>query len=152
MTSEVTDVSRAERIARFLTDEGFRPAIDDGDVSFKYQGRRLFVAIDEKDEDYYRVMKLDFWPIESGAERRAARWAASEAGRKTKGVKIFLHEDDVSASVDLLVPDVDSLLKVLLRAVELCAVGAERFGELVGQFPDEEEADETTGSGAKEGA
>ena len=144
MTDISTEASRAQKIAQFLTDEGFHPVIEDGDVSFKYEGRRFFIVIDEKDAEYYRVMRFNFWPIESEEERLVVNAAAGAVSRGTKCVKVFPVDDDVSASVDILAHDVDALLKELLRAIELCSARVERFPEAVARATEEAKDDDDT--------
>ena len=122
---------RAEAIKEFLTKEGFRPEVEEGDVKLKYEGDLFWVIQEEKDLEYVRVMYANFWPIESELERLAVHEAACEVTAGTKAVSICVAEDDVSSSVDLLVASTEALLKVLPRALEVCAIGAHRFRDAV---------------------
>ena len=141
MSEGAVEAGRAERIAEHRVKEGFRPKIEAGDVELKYEGNTLWVMLSEKDAAYYRVMCFGIWPTESEAERMAAYRAASEVGKGTKGVKIFLDDDNVTASVDMLVPDVESLLKVLVRGIELCGAGVARFGNAVQRIMEDADRD-----------
>jgi len=139
VSEAAVEAGRAERIAEHLVKEGFRPKIEDGDVGLKYEGSTLWVMLSEKDAVYYRVMCFGLWPLETEAEQRAAYQAASEVGKETKGVKLFLDKDNVTASVDLLAPDLESLLKVLVRGIELCGAGVARFGNALQRILEEAE-------------
>jgi len=143
VSEAAVEAGRAERIAEHLVKEGFRPKIEDGDVGFKYEGNSLWVMLSEKDATYYRVMCFGIWPIETDAGRLAAYRAASEVGKGTKGVKIFLDDDNVTTSVDMLAPDVESLLKVLVRGIELCGAGVARFVNAVQRILEDAERDGT---------
>lgn len=42
-------------ITEVLTDEGFRPKVDEGMIEFKASGLRYYILIDNRDEDFLRI-------------------------------------------------------------------------------------------------
>jgi hypothetical protein len=74
----------------YLSAEGYRPEVDDdGDVSFKSEGRSYFIGVDDKDSSFFRVCLPNIWTIESTEERAKVLAAADFATGDTKVSKIF---------------------------------------------------------------
>ncbi|HWG85640.1 MAG TPA: YbjN domain-containing protein [Deinococcales bacterium] len=102
----------------FLAEEGFRPKLDDdGDITFKYQGRRYLLWANEDDEAFFRLAAVYIWPIESDEERARALEAANDVNRGTKVGKVYLTQDDVWCAVELLFDPPEQFRGVFERAL-----------------------------------
>ncbi|WP_199188341.1 hypothetical protein [Deinococcus arcticus] len=109
----------AAAVLNFLTDEGFRPKLDDdGDVHFKYEGGTYFVLTAGNDPTHLALLYPFFWPLEDAAERARALEAAMHAQRQVRVGRILVLEHDVSANVSAYLPDEQSFRAVLLRSLE----------------------------------
>lgn len=103
----------------FLSDEGFRPGVDeDGDVYFKFEGS-TYVVITSSDEATVLTLVLpSFWPLDDAAERARALEAAMDAHRHVRIGRVTVLEANVTASVNAYLPDADSFRSVLLTSLE----------------------------------
>jgi len=118
------------KIQGVLTEEGFRPDIDeDGDLIFKYEGNVFFIELDEDDDSFVKLVLPNFWEIESEAEREAACKAALDATAQIKVAKVFPIENQMFSSAELFLPSEESLVPVLSRLLEVVNGAAGLFAE-----------------------
>jgi hypothetical protein len=113
----------------FLTEQGFRPEIDEGgDVHFRYEGRHFYIMEAEEDT-FFHLLLPSFYPLTGETDVRNAALAASAASRVMKVAKVFLNStlDDVSASVELLVAEPTDVHDHLLVCVEILAAARAEF-------------------------
>ncbi len=90
----------------YLQDEGYSPKVDeDGDVSFKREGRTFYIIVDEKDLEFFRIVYPNFWPIESDDERDMVALAASYANRRTKVAKAYIDGDDTWIAAEIYIAE-----------------------------------------------
>ena len=90
----------------YLKGEGFRPEIDeDGDVVFKREGKLYFIAIDETDPHFFRLVFPNFWEIESFVEHQKVLLAIDYSNRLSKVSKLHTTTDNVWAGVETFVED-----------------------------------------------
>lgn len=109
---------RAIMYRDYLAEEGYSPKIDDdGDVTFKAEGRRYFIIVDEKDDDFFRLLFPNFWSIENEEERRQVYIAACEATAETKVAKVFPVRDDTWASVEIFCSPPEMFKNVFERSL-----------------------------------
>jgi len=131
--SRVTLMTRSERAQAYmniLTEEGYRPSLDeDGDVVFKKEGRSYLILIDENDPRFFRLVFPNFWPIESELERARVVQAASATTGKIKVAKVFVVRDDVWATVELFVETPDSAKAVFERSMSVLTEAVDTFAE-----------------------
>ncbi|MGI8748004.1 MAG: hypothetical protein ACR2J4_06615 [Deinococcus sp.] len=106
-------------VCDFLTEEGFRPKLDeDGDVYFRFEGSTYIVITAHGDATALALMLPSFWPIEDPAERLRALEAAMHAQRSVRIGRVVVFDETVSASVNAYLPDAASFRAVLLRSLE----------------------------------
>lgn len=109
----------ARQYHAMLTEEGFRPGIDDdGDVVFKFQGLTFFIDIHERDTQMCSIVLPRFWSIDDDDELRRALQAANDVNGHFRAAKVFVRAEDTSACVDLLVQSMDQAKAVLIRALQ----------------------------------
>ena len=114
----------------FLRDEGFRPEVERDDVmQFRLEGGTYVVTFDREDLPYVRLIYPNFWRIGEELEREHAVSAADAANRRIKVAKVFTSNDNVSASIELFLPDAGQFPKIFERALSaLRAIVAEFIG------------------------
>ena len=114
-------VAQNARILRFLD---YAPEVTAaGEIRFKIEGVTCFVLLDDE-VAYWSLLYHRFWPIRDG-QRAKVEEAALHATEATKVAKVYLAGDDnVTASVELLLPapeapPVRRAVATLLYAVSL---------------------------------
>jgi hypothetical protein len=124
--SEIRDLH-----VEFLTEQGFRPKVDDeGDIHFRYEGRHHFI-MESQEDTYFHLLFPNFFPLTSGTEVEAAALAASSATRVTKVAKVYLNPatDNVCASVELLVAKPTDVHDQFLRCLGILGTATGKFLE-----------------------
>jgi hypothetical protein len=115
----------------FLAEQGFRPKVDDeGDIHFRYEGRHHFI-MESQDAQYFHLLFPNFFPLANETEVEEAALAASAASRATKVAKVYLNpaQDNVSASVELLVAEPADVHPHLLRCLGIIGTATGKFLE-----------------------
>jgi hypothetical protein len=99
-------------------------------IHFRYEGRNHFI-METQDEHYFHLLFPNFFPLSNEAEVEEAALAASAASRATKVAKVYLNpgQDDVSASVELLVSDPADVHAHLLRCLGILGTATGKFLE-----------------------
>ena len=117
--TELTPTSYAAAVLDFLTEEGFRPHLDEsGDVYFKFEGLTFFVITATSEATVLTLLLPSFWPLEDAAERARAMEAAMFAHKNVRIGRVTVLDDTVVATVNAYLPEDDSFRHVLLRSLE----------------------------------
>jgi len=128
----MTKEERAQQILAFLVEEGFGPRIDkDGDVTFKVEGRSYVIVIEEDDQEFFRLIFPNFWPIESEEERVRVSVAAAEANARTKVAKVYPVREDTWASVEMFLSPPEAFMPVFQRSIRALQGAVRAFVEAV---------------------
>jgi hypothetical protein len=123
----VTQQERAQAYMGFLAEQGFRPTVDgDGDVAFKVEGYLYYISVEE-DEEFFRLIFPNFWPIESEDERTRAEAAALRVTNRLKVVKVLPTQRGVLATIEMFVPSPESVFPVFHRAIQAIQGGVSAF-------------------------
>ncbi len=121
---------RAKMYHDFLEEEGYSPTIDsDGDVIFKSEGRTYAILIDERDEDFFRIVFPNFWPIENSQERQKVEQAALQATAETKVAKVFPVRENVWASIEMFCSPPEVFKAVFARSMSALRAAVGTFAE-----------------------
>lgn len=122
--------ARAEMYRQFLTEEGFAPRIDeDGDVFFKYEGGNYLVLVDDRDEEFFRLIFPGFWSIESDEERVMVTLAAQHATAQTKVAKVFTVRDNTWATIEMFCSPPENFKSVFRRCLNALRASVVNFQE-----------------------
>ncbi len=113
----------------FLDTEGYRPEMEEGFIKFKSDGGTYLVVVDENDEQYFRLIFPNFWPIESEAERAKVLAAADHATAETKVAKVFTVRDNVWATIEIFCSQPDNFKGIFNRAMRALKAGVRAFLE-----------------------
>lgn len=112
----------------FLEGEGLEGTIDrDGDVQFSYSDRTYFIEVNEDDNEFFRVVLPNIWPIESVQEGLQVVQACDEVNRTMKCTKAYVTNDDVWIAVELFVGSPDDFKSVFTRCLSAIEQGLETF-------------------------
>jgi len=124
----VSETELQRLYTEYLTEEGYRPEVDeDGDVRFKREGRLYFINVAEDDPEFFTVVLANIWPIESETERSLVRAAADASNAKSKVSKVFTINDDVWVSIELFVEHPEDFKGVFERAMSGIDNGVAEF-------------------------
>ncbi len=105
---------------KYLTDEGYRPKLDDdGDVLFKHEGGSYYLIAQADDPTFLQIFYPNFWKLEKPEDLEKAYRSASEVSRATKVTKVYVNgnKENVSASVELYIQKQEDLQHFLARAL-----------------------------------
>jgi hypothetical protein len=114
----------------YLKEEGFIPKVDyDNDIVFKYEGKTFLINIDERDEQYFRLILPNFWSIDDTTEMSKALKVANDVNTSTKVATIIIVRDHVWAVAEMFIdgtPEIDDFFK---RTLDLVKLAADRFSK-----------------------
>ncbi len=125
----MTERELAEMYFDFLTIEGFNPEMEEGFIRFKTEEGVFLVVVDAEDEQYFRLIFPNFWPIESEAERLQVLAACDTATGETKVAKIFTVRDNVWGTIELFLERPDHFRAVFQRCLRALNVAVATFAE-----------------------
>ena len=123
-------MSKAELFKKYLAEEGYSPKADsDGDITFKYEGLTFCLFAAENDKEFFRLALPNFWSIDNEEERRKVLAAANTATASIKVGKVFMVNNNVWASVELLIDPIEGFGKVFRRSLSIISACVQRFRE-----------------------
>lgn len=121
-----------EKIMVLMKQEGFFPKLnEDNCIQFKYEGGNYFIESFEDDVGFIRIVYAYFWPIESEEERIRALTSANEVTKGIKVVKVYVINNDVWASTELLFNNEEEFCSFIMRCLDAISVAVRRFKELM---------------------
>lgn len=121
-----------ELYMKFLEKEGIEGWIDsDGDVQFEYNDRSYFIEVNEDDNEFFRVVLFNIWPIESQTEAIQVALACDAVNREMKVAKAYTTNDNVWIACELFVGNPSNFKPVFLRCLSSIESGVDTFvGEM----------------------
>jgi hypothetical protein len=121
---------KVEMYARYLTDEGFAPQIQEGGiVMFKKEGGIYLIMVDDNDGQFFRIMFPGLLHIESEDVRRKAITACNSANTATKVAKFFVMDDNVHGSIELFLGEPEDFKPVFNRSIAALVFGVSSFAQ-----------------------
>lgn len=136
----MSKLGQAQMYCEFLRAEGYLPEIDeDGDVIFRDGQRVYLILIDEKDEEFFRLVFPNFWSIETEEERARVEKAALHATAMTKVAKVFPVRNNVWATIEMFVSPIEGFKPVFDRSMRALNVAVHSFVEKMREEPEEED-------------
>jgi len=117
---------------KYLAEEGYVPKVDsDGDIIFKHEGLTYCIFASENDKEFFRIALPNFWSIDSEEERRKVLVAANTATGGVKVGKVFTVENNVWATVEMLIDPIENFSKVFRRSLSIISSCVQRFREVM---------------------
>lgn len=128
LMAQMTKSELQQMYQDYLQSEGFRPEIDqDGDITFKYEGKEYYIIVDEDDLEYFTIMSFEVWKIDSPEELLKAQAACVFATRRTKVAKSFITDDKVRFKIELFVAKPEDFKGVFIRSLGALDTVRENF-------------------------
>ncbi|MGI9213974.1 MAG: hypothetical protein ACR2HF_16015 [Methylococcaceae bacterium] len=121
-----------QAINEFLIEQGYRPNLeDDGDISFKSEGKYYVVGSTEGDETYVRLIAPNIWSLDSETERELAIQHANKLTSQFKVAKVFSVNDDknIYATIELFLPDPQAFIRVFDRSMNVLNAAVREFSD-----------------------
>lgn len=120
----------AEKYLSYLKEEGFVPSMDeDGDITFKVEGKLYFFLIDDEDDRYYKLVFPNFWSVDDESEREKITHACLHAARSVKVVKMYTVRDNTWAVIEMFLASTDDIGAVFPRSLRALQAGVQSFVE-----------------------
>ena len=132
--------TKTEKYLEILSEEGFRPVLDDsGGINFKYEGVNYVVDVQEDDPEYFRILYIYIWVAQSNEERLKAERVAGKIMNSYKVVRILQWDNGFVATIEMFLPSVDVIRPVLNRILSLLKFIGKEFSDLMNK-PEEVDA------------
>lgn len=113
-----------------LEDQGMEGWIDsDGDVQFDYEDLTFFIEVNEDDNEFFRVVLPNIWPIESTTEATTAVYAVNTVNSTKKTAKAYIHDDNVWIAVELFIDNPKNVKPVFMRSLGVIMESVDLFVE-----------------------
>jgi len=126
-TVELTS-QKATLLFNFLTEQGYRPiATQTQDITFKREGKNYIILLMEDDPMYFRLIFPNFYTVSTPDDRARALEAASHCNNRVKVAKTQLTENNVWASTELFLPNLNDLNVVFERCIVALDLAATNF-------------------------
>lgn len=111
----------------FLNEKGFDGvAVDkDGDVEFRDDKFTFFIAVTEKDPQFFQVVLPAFWSLDSAEERARAFMAVNKTNSQVKAAKLYVVNNNTWVSVEMFVEKPEDFKAVFDRS-KMTLLGAAR--------------------------
>lgn len=117
-----------EMYLEFLEDKGIEGWVDsDGDIQFSYNDRSYFVEVNEDDNEFFRVVLWNIWPIESQSEAVQVAFAVDEVNRVAKVAKAYTTNDNVWIACELFVGHPEDFKPVFQRCLDSIDTAVDTF-------------------------
>lgn len=118
----------------YMEDNGYDDAFidSDGDVQFTYNDHDYFIETNEDNNQFFRVVLWNFWPIESQTESVQAAFACNEVNKERLVAKAYITNDDqVWIACEAFFDSPDMFKPVFERMMEQIELGIDTFvGEM----------------------
>lgn len=113
-----------------LEDNGYEGWVDsDGDVQFSYNDHDYFIEVNESDNEFFRVVLFNIWPIESLEEYNDVLGAVNEVNKEQKVAKAYITNDNVWIAAELFVGDPSHVENIFMRCLEVIEESVDVFIE-----------------------
>lgn len=118
----------AEAYREYLAQQGYRPeTTSDGMVSFKYQGRFYYIAADEQDPQFFRLIYPNIYQIKDESDRDIVLEAVGRATGNVRTGKVIVVNDQVWVCSELFVTSIDHAAVFFEPCLSIVDEAAQRF-------------------------
>ncbi|PYE52025.1 winged-helix domain-containing protein [Deinococcus yavapaiensis] len=127
--TEPTVSPKAAAYLDFLSEEGFRPQLDqDGDVSFKFEGGHYVLFTRDPDPRFFHLLYPFFFEHDPDEDGPRVLATAMHVTKDVKVAKVYpAGGNDVSASVELFLPNADDFKAVLSQSLSALQYAVRQF-------------------------
>jgi KaiC/GvpD/RAD55 family RecA-like ATPase len=114
----------------FLKEEGYSPKIEDGDISFKYQGTKYWIDTYEDEIEFFTLYYVIGWDCETEDEKSKLYVAAAKTNSEMKVAKtVIVNEETVLFEIEALMEQPSELKKHFERMLIIIQSAVETFKE-----------------------
>ena len=120
-----------EMYMKFLSDEGIDDAFidSDGDVQFTFSGHNMYIEVNEDDNEFFRVVAFNLWPIESQTEAVQVAFAVDAVNRERFVAKAYTLDDNVWIACEAFFGRPEQFKPVFMRMLREIERGIDVFVE-----------------------
>ena len=87
------------------------------------------MEVNENDNEFFRVVLFNIWPIESDSEYVEAAVAVNEVNKQMKVAKAYITDDNVWVACELFVGSPENFRPVWQRCMDVIDQGVDTFVE-----------------------
>lgn len=121
---------REKIIFEYLKEQGYLAKVDkDGDIVFKFESMNFAILIDDKDEDFFRLVLPSFWEIESETELEQVLLVSSQLNHEIKLIKITTSDMETYASVEMLLTSTQDIKIIFEKSLRCIQHATYKFAE-----------------------
>jgi hypothetical protein len=114
----------------FLREQGFVPRVgNDNDIIFKYEGKTFLISIEERDEQYLRLILPNFWEVSDTTEMSKALKVANDVNSTVKVATIIIIRDHAWAVAEMFIDGTPDIGDFFMRTLGLVKTSADRFAK-----------------------
>lgn len=135
--AEPTDAART--VFKYLDARDYSPEYDsDGDILFEYEDNVYTIIFDREDDEYFRLLHVNFWELDSADELQTALRAANRVNLVNKAAKVTLPQEFVAEPVKIIdspyvaietfCADPYDFARTIPRSLEAIKAAALKFG------------------------
>jgi hypothetical protein len=119
----------------YLREQGYSPSVDSsGDIVFKVEGGNYYIAIDEAEPTYFRIVYPNFWEIMSESERAQASAAIMSVNRTTKLAKVYIESwDNTYIDADLFLNSPEDFKRHFSRMISTIQTARRKFVQIMNE-------------------
>lgn len=137
--SAAEPTAAARTVFQYLDARDYSPEFDsDGDIVFKRDDSVYNIIFDREDDEYFRILYLNFWELDSADELKTALRAANRVNLVNKAAKVMVPQEFVAepvklvdspyVSVETFSADPYDFARTIPRSVEALKAAALKFG------------------------
>jgi hypothetical protein len=128
----MTKESLQKMYLEYLTTEGYKGEIDnDGDVRFKSEGFTYYISVDEKDQQFFRLVLPQIYEFDEAKEGSKAVAACEYATGRTKVAKVSIVSNKVWVSAEMLLVSPEQFKPIFPRTIGVCQTARKIFMEKI---------------------
>lgn len=128
LSQSYTERQLQDMFMDMLEDRDIEGWIDaDGDIQFEHGDYTMFIEINEEDNEFFRVVLPNIWPIESDSEEVMVAFACNAVNSTKKTVKAYITQDNVWIAIELFVKDQKNIEPIFDRSVDVIYEAVEMF-------------------------
>lgn len=127
---EVTDEQLRKMYQEYLSDEGYKPEVDeDGDVRFKREGKTYFINVEAADPECFRLVLANIWPIESEEERQQVFVVMDHCNAQSKVAKAYMVKDNVWVAIETFIAKPEDFKAIFPRSLSALDHGVSLYAK-----------------------
>ena len=101
--SAAEPTAAARTVFNYLDARDYSPEFDsDGDIVFKHEDGVYTIIFDREDDEYFRILYLNFWTLDSAEELQTALRAANRVNLVNKAAKVAVPQEFVANPVKII--------------------------------------------------